>query len=76
MIFLSDEPEQCVHGQLEAGRYPNEQFVLDGRELHVRYSDGAGQGKLTLDTVEKAFGVNATARSLATVEKLIEMADA
>jgi len=76
VVFLSDEPAKCVHDCLEAGRFPNEQFVLDGRELHVRYADGVGHAKLALNIVEKAFGVYATARNLATVEKLIEMADA
>ncbi|RLE21419.1 MAG: DUF1697 domain-containing protein, partial [Actinobacteria bacterium] len=74
VIFLSDHPDECA--RLEVERFPTERFVLDGRELHVRYSDGAGQSKLTLDIVEKVFGVSATARNLATVEKLIEMAGA
>ena len=42
----------------------------------MRYGAGAGHAKLTLDIIEKALCVSATARNLATVEKLIEMADA
>jgi uncharacterized protein (DUF1697 family) len=76
IVFLSEQPDGCAINGLDAGRFPNEQFLLDGRELHVRYADGAGHAKLTLDLVEKALGVNATARNLATVEKLIELTDA
>jgi uncharacterized protein (DUF1697 family) len=76
IIFLSDKSEKDAVDRLEAGRFPDEQFVLDGRELHVRYGAGAGHAKLTLDIVENVLGVHATARNLATVEKLIEMADA
>ena len=76
IIFLSDQPEEHAIDSLEAGRYPDERFVLDGRELHVRYSAGAGHAKLTLDVIERALAVSATARNLATVEKLIEMTDA
>jgi uncharacterized protein (DUF1697 family) len=76
IIFLSDQPEEQAIEILEAGCYPDEQFVLDGREVHVRYGSGAGHAKLTLDIIEKALCVSATARNLATVEKLIEMADA
>ena len=74
VVFLSESPDQGT--RLEANRFPNDRFMLDGRELHVRYSDGAGQSKLTLAAIEKAYGVNATARNLATVDKLIEMAAA
>ena len=76
IIFLSDQPEEHTVDGLEADRFPDEQFVLDDRELHVRYAAGAGHAKLTLDIVERALGVNATARNLATIEKLLEMADA
>lgn len=73
VVFLSSPPDHCISSRLDADRFPNDEFVLDGRELYVRYGDGAGQSKLTLNVIEKALGANATARNLATVNKLIEM---
>jgi len=45
-----------------------------GRELHLRYADGAGRAILNHEALAKRLGVAATARSLRTVRKLIELA--
>jgi len=75
VVFLSAAPAPCATGQLDSNRFPHDDFVLADGALHVLYGNGAGQSKLTLNLIEKAFGVSATARNLATVYKLAEMAD-
>jgi len=75
VVFLSADADPCASRRLEAGCFPHDEFVLADDVLHVRYGEGAGQSKLTLNLIEKAFGVSATARNLATVNKLAEMAD-
>jgi uncharacterized protein (DUF1697 family) len=74
VVFLSATPSPCASGRLESNRFPHDEFVLADDSLHIMYGDGAGQSKLTLKLIEKALGVSATARNIATVSKLAEMA--
>ncbi len=50
-----------------------EEVQAAGDILYVYYPQGAGRSKLTLNVVEKALGVTATARNWNTVTKLLEL---
>ena len=45
-----------------------------GRELHLRYANGAGQAALSQEALAKRLGVAATARNLRTIRKLLDLA--
>jgi uncharacterized protein (DUF1697 family) len=54
-----------------------DRWQVIGRELHLRYADGAGRAQLKEAQLARALGrIPATARNLNTVRKLIELAGA
>ena len=57
----------------DPGRSPGDRFHLDGRELYLHLSNGAGRSKLTLGYIERRLGVRGTARNWNTVLKLLEL---
>lgn len=72
VVFMSARPADG--STIDPERSPGDVAVVDGREVHVQYADGAGTSKLTIDHLERVLGVSCTARNLATVRKLIELA--
>ncbi len=79
VVFLHSAPSDERRQAIDADTYAPDRFVLDVHdgvgELHVAYDAGAGASKLTLDVIERAFGVRATARNLRTVDRLLAMSD-
>jgi uncharacterized protein (DUF1697 family) len=72
-VFLLDGP--AAGGSVpEAERYHPDRIVLGEREVYVTYADGSGRSKLTIDVVERAFGVTATARNVTTIGRLVALA--
>jgi uncharacterized protein (DUF1697 family) len=67
VTFLDDAPEAALVADLKTPG--KEKVVLFGRELFVYYPAGVGRSKLKL-----AFAKSGTARNLATVAKLAELA--
>ena len=56
-------------------KLPTEQVVVVGRTVWLHAPDGFGRSKLAAK-MEKLIGVEATARNLNTVQKMVEMLDA
>lgn len=53
----------------------DDQWQVIGRELHLRYADGAGRPQLKEAQLHRALGkIPTTARNLLTVQKLIDLA--
>jgi uncharacterized protein (DUF1697 family) len=53
-----------------------DRWQVVGRELHLRYAEGAGRAELKDAQLLRALGrIPATARNLNTVRKLIELAE-
>ncbi len=77
VVFLSEPPAPTRRASLDPDAFGNDRFHLDvhdGRaELHVHYVDGAATSKLTVDRIERAYGVRGTGRNLNTVDRLIAM---
>jgi len=71
--FLADEPDDVDFDALDSLRTPSERFELSGRILYLHAPDGIGRSKLAA-RVERALGVEATARNWRTVDTLHEMA--
>jgi uncharacterized protein (DUF1697 family) len=62
--------------QVSAEQFPtSSDEVRHAKLVHVHYATGAGTSKLTLDRIERAFGVRATARNLNTIDRLIALVD-
>ena len=73
VVFLDTAPRAAAVAKLDPERSPPDEFVVDGSEIFVRYPNGSGRSKLTLDYFEPRLGVRATARNWNTVLKLLEL---
>ena len=71
--FLAGEPDEAGLDALEAVRAPSERFGLSGRVFYLHAPDGIGRSKLA-ERVERALGVEATARNWRTVATLHDVA--
>jgi uncharacterized protein (DUF1697 family) len=50
-----------------------DRWEVVGREMHVRYADGAGRPQMKDATIGRRLGVAGTARNLNTVQKLLDL---
>lgn len=72
--FLVETPSA---GGVEAARRLEtgaDLWQLIGRELHLRYADGAGRSQLKEPQLMRALGTTGTSRNLNTVRRLVELA--
>lgn len=76
VAFLADAPAASAVAGLDPDRSPPDMFAVDGREIYLRFPNGSGRSKLTLDWFERRLGTRATARNWLTVTKLVELARA
>jgi uncharacterized protein (DUF1697 family) len=74
LTFLSAAPAPAAIDAAQAVRTGDDQWQVVGRELHLRYVNGAGRAVLNLDTLLRRLGVVGTARNLRTVQALIDLA--
>lgn len=70
-VFLADQPPTGTRPEPPAGT--TDEFVIDGREVFVRYDGGIAGSKLQATWFERRLGVAGTARNANTVAKLIEL---
>lgn len=75
LIFLFDRPVDAGAAP-DGARFLPDRMVIGEREAFVTYPAGSGRSKLTIDVVERAFGVTATARNVTTIERIVALADA
>ena len=73
ITFLTAEP--TPEGIAAAREVPtgDDQWDVVGREMHVRYADGAGRPQMKDATIGRRLGVAGTARNLNTVQKLLDL---
>jgi uncharacterized protein (DUF1697 family) len=74
VCFLDRVPDPATRAALDPSAFEPDGWTLDGSEVYLRYPNGSGRSKLTLDVLERAYGVTATSRNLNTVRKLVELA--
>jgi len=72
VYFLEEQPANPDLTSLDGMKKESEQFVLKDCAFYLHAPEGIGRSKLAAG-VEKALGVNATARNWRTVNKLQEM---
>ena len=73
VVFLSDAAsEQAVDDLRESN--PGREFIwADGRQLYVFYTDGQARSKLDNSRIERALGLQCTARNWNTCNKLLKL---
>jgi uncharacterized protein (DUF1697 family) len=76
VVFLAATPAVGAAEALDPDRSPGDEFTVDGTEIYVRYPNGSGRSKLTLDWFERGLGAVGTARNWNTVVNLLAMMDA
>ncbi|WP_233493800.1 DUF1697 domain-containing protein [Desertihabitans brevis] len=73
VVFLLDQPRAdavAAAAEVDTGA---EQWQLIGRDVHLRYADGAGRADPRLDRALRRLANPGTARNLNTVAKLVEL---
>jgi uncharacterized protein (DUF1697 family) len=69
--FMAKAPAEAAVEKARTFETGDDVWEVIGRDLHVRYADGAGREQMRTASILKALGEPATARNLNTVEKLI-----
>jgi uncharacterized protein (DUF1697 family) len=71
VMFLAESASANAIKTLDFDRSPPDEFVVKGREIYLRYPNGSGRSKLTIDYFEKKLGTRATARNWNTIVKVL-----
>lgn len=74
VTFLLREPTAEAVAKARTFETGDDEWTVIGREMHVRYADGAGRPQMKDQSIGRALAVPGTARNLNTVAKLIELA--
>ncbi|MFO6452335.1 MULTISPECIES: DUF1697 domain-containing protein [unclassified Aeromicrobium] len=75
VTFLAAEPTSEAIAKARTFETGDDRWEVIGRELHIRYADGAGRPQMKDASIGRALAVPGTARNLNTVEKLIGLAE-
>ncbi len=77
VCFMLTAPTAEAVASAQAVPTGEDRWAVIGRELHLRYADGAGRPQLNETQLGRALGrIPMTARNLRTVDRLIELAQA
>lgn len=70
VAFLAAPPAAAAVATLAPDHSPPDSFVVAGRDVYLSYPDGSARTRLTLAYLERRLGVEGTARSWRTVQRL------
>lgn len=73
VMFLAEPASAKAVKTLDSDRSPPDEFEVKDREIFLRFPNGSGRSKLTIDYFEKKLGTRATARNWNTVLKVLEL---
>ena len=73
--FLASAPTAEAIAKARTFETGDDRWEVIGRDLHIRYSNGAGRPQMKDASIGRALGVPGTARNLNTVRKLITLAE-
>ena len=74
VAFLAETPSRARVRELDPGFAAPDALHVAGRQVYLRYANGAGRTKLTNTVLERRLGVAATTRNWRTVAALAELA--
>ncbi len=72
--FLTEPPTAAALEKARTFATGEDLWAVIGRELHIRFANGAGRPQMKVDSIGRALAVPATARNLNTVRALIALA--
>jgi len=75
VTFLLAEPTPEAVAKARTFATGDDVWEVIGREMHVRYADGAGRPQMKDVSIGRALGVPGTARNLNTVRKLLALTE-
>lgn len=73
VMFLTETASSKAVKTLDPDRSPPDEFEVKGGEIYLRFPNGAGRSKLTIDYFERKLGTRATARNWNTIMKVLEL---
>lgn len=76
ITFLQASPTPDAVRAASALETGEDRWQVIGREMHLRYAQGAGAPQMKELAISRTLGVTGTARNLNTVRRLIELAGA
>lgn len=71
--LLTEAPTAAAVDAARAVKSGDDLWEVIGRELHLRYANGAGQAQLSQEALTSKLGVAGTARNLRTVRAVIDL---
>lgn len=74
VTFLLRAPTAAAVEKARTFATGDDVWTVVGREMHIRYADGAGRPQMKDASIGRALAVPGTARNLNTVRRLIELA--
>jgi uncharacterized protein (DUF1697 family) len=73
VAFLRDRPSARLVAALDPRHSPGDEFVVVGRDVHIRFGSGAAKTKLTVGWFDAQLATVTTMRNLRTVRALCDM---
>nr|WP_255316540.1 DUF1697 domain-containing protein [Nesterenkonia sp. Act20] len=73
ITFLAGEPTAEAVAKAQSFATGADEWRVIGREMHIRYAEGAGRAQMKDAAIGRALGVPGTARNLNTVRRLISL---
>lgn len=73
VTFLLRAPTEAAVARARTFAVGEDLWDVDGREMHIRYRDGAGRPQMKDASIGRALGVPGTARNLNTVARLVAL---
>jgi len=74
VAFLRETPSAEAVATLDPGRSPQDEFVVNGSEIYIRFDEGVANSKLTNAYFDARLKTVSTARNWRTTKKLLELA--
>lgn len=75
ITFLQSQPTPAAVARARTFDTGADQWEVIGREMHIRYEDGAGRPQMKDASIMRALAVAGTARNLNTVRKLLSISE-
>ncbi|GGC57538.1 DUF1697 domain-containing protein [Hoyosella rhizosphaerae] len=74
VTFLSKSPTPEALDKAHTFTTGDDKWAVVGREMHIRYHNGAGRPQMKDASISRALGVPGTARNINTVSSVVELA--
>ena len=75
VTFLSTAPEQIAITKIKEGKYAEDEFIVDGKNVYLFCPNGYGNTKLSNTFFENKLKVTATTRNWKTIQELIKIGE-